>query len=166
MMLICFLIALLTLLQQAQAFALHQSPRALTRTRYSKIFSSLGSDFARDDAPPLDAAPAVEPVPSPVASTDSAPATSTVPAPASTAPAAITEDDQEEEQEQPTKLQQPAMEAYDDPRKEISTDMRDKLRRELVSQGADPNQKAGNPILIIAAVIAVLVIAGGKDILY
>ena len=53
---------------------------------------------------------------------------------------------------------------------EISNLMKDKLKRELQSQGADPNYSAGpilgNPILIIAGVIAILVLAGGKDIFF
>ena len=41
----------------------------------------------------------------------------------------------------------------------ISKDMQKKLLREMQSQGADPNKSAGNPILLISAVIAVLAIA-------
>lgn len=48
------------------------------------------------------------------------------------------------------------------PPQKISNDMKDRLRKELTSQGADPNKSAGNPILVVAAVIAVLVVAGGK----
>lgn len=44
--------------------------------------------------------------------------------------------------------------------------MRDKMKRELQNNGADPNYSAGpllgNPILIISAVIGVLVLLGGK----
>eukprot|EP01038_Epipyxis_sp_PR26KG_P009370 gene9370-12625_t len=53
---------------------------------------------------------------------------------------------------------------------EISNSMKEKLRAELRSQGADPNYSAGpvlgNPILIISFIVAVLVVAGGKGILY
>lgn len=53
---------------------------------------------------------------------------------------------------------------------EISSSMKEKLRKELRDQGADPNYSAGplkgNPIFIISVIIAVLVIAGGKDVFY
>lgn len=48
----------------------------------------------------------------------------------------------------------------------ISNSMRERLLREAQSQGADPNFNAGNPILVISAVIAVLVIVGGQGIFY
>ena len=51
-------------------------------------------------------------------------------------------------------------------RKEISDNMKQKLRQELISQGADPNYSAGpvlgNPILLISFVIGILVLIGGK----
>jgi hypothetical protein len=54
--------------------------------------------------------------------------------------------------------------------RQLSENMKNKLRRELISQGADPNYSAGpilgNPILIISAIIAVLVIIGGKGYFY
>lgn len=54
--------------------------------------------------------------------------------------------------------------------KGLSDAMKEKLRRELISQGADPNYSAGpilgNPILLISGVIAILVILGGKDVFY
>eukprot|EP00600_Ochromonadales_sp_CCMP1393_P010261 CAMPEP_0174975140 /NCGR_PEP_ID=MMETSP0004_2-20121128/12270_1 /TAXON_ID=420556 /ORGANISM="Ochromonas sp., Strain CCMP1393" /LENGTH=107 /DNA_ID=CAMNT_0016225943 /DNA_START=164 /DNA_END=487 /DNA_ORIENTATION=+ len=72
------------------------------------------------------------------------------------------------EEEEEVSSPQPPQESA--PRQEISNSMRDRLRAELRSQGADPNYSAGavkgNPILIVSAVIALLVIAGGKDILY
>lgn len=50
--------------------------------------------------------------------------------------------------------------------RQLSGTMRDKMKRELQSQGGDPNYSAGpiagNPILIISGVIAILVILGGK----
>jgi hypothetical protein len=56
------------------------------------------------------------------------------------------------------------------PRDEISSEMRERLRRELISQGADPNYSRGpilgNPILLISAFIAILVIVGGKGYFY
>lgn len=52
------------------------------------------------------------------------------------------------------------------PPRKISDDMKERLKRELVSQGADPNKSAGNPILIVAAVIGLLVIVGGQGIFY
>lgn len=48
------------------------------------------------------------------------------------------------------------------PRSEISDSMKARLRRELESQGANPNKSAGNPILVVAAVVGLLVIVGGK----
>lgn len=48
------------------------------------------------------------------------------------------------------------------PKKEISDTMKDRLTRELESQGANPNKSAGNPILLVAAVVGLLVIIGGK----
>ena len=52
----------------------------------------------------------------------------------------------------------------------ISSSMKEKLRKELQSQGADPNYSAGpikgNPILIISAVVAVLVLLGGKGFFF
>ena len=48
------------------------------------------------------------------------------------------------------------------PKQKISNDMKDRLRKELTAQGADPNKSAGNPILIVAAIIAVLVVVGGQ----
>ncbi|CAM9161359.1 unnamed protein product [Ectocarpus sp. 12 AP-2014] len=52
------------------------------------------------------------------------------------------------------------------PKQKISDDMQKRLRQELISQGADPNRSAGNPILIVAGIIAVLVIVGGQGIFY
>ena len=49
---------------------------------------------------------------------------------------------------------------------EVSSDMRAKLRNELASQGAYANKKSANPILIISGIVAVLVVLGGKDILF
>lgn len=55
-------------------------------------------------------------------------------------------------------------------KEEISKSMKDRLRRELQSQGADPNYSAGpikgNPILIISAIVAILVVLGGKGIFF
>lgn len=48
------------------------------------------------------------------------------------------------------------------PPQKISNDMKKRLRQELINQGADPNRTVGNPILVISAVIAVLVVVGGK----
>lgn len=52
--------------------------------------------------------------------------------------------------------------------KEISDDMRRRLLREM--QGNDPNFSRGpilgNPILLISIIVAVLVLLGGKDILF
>lgn len=48
------------------------------------------------------------------------------------------------------------------PTSEISDNMKARLRRELESQGANPNKSAGNPILVVAAVVGLLVIFGGK----
>eukprot|EP00611_Tribonema_gayanum_P018618 TRINITY_DN3176_c0_g1_i4.p2 TRINITY_DN3176_c0_g1~~TRINITY_DN3176_c0_g1_i4.p2 ORF type:complete len:209 (-),score=70.02 TRINITY_DN3176_c0_g1_i4:637-1263(-) len=50
--------------------------------------------------------------------------------------------------------------------KELSEAMKAKLRKELISQGADPNRSSGNGILIVAAVIGVLVVLGGQGIFY
>lgn len=54
------------------------------------------------------------------------------------------------------------------PTKEISDDMRRRLLREM--QGNDPNFSRGpilgNPILLISIIVAVLVLLGGKDILF
>lgn len=51
-------------------------------------------------------------------------------------------------------------------RRELSDTMKQKLRQELISQGADPNYSAGpilgNPILLISFVIGILVLLGGK----
>lgn len=58
------------------------------------------------------------------------------------------------------------VEEADAEKREMSSFMKDKIRRELVAGGSDPNVAAGNPILLIAGVIAVLVIAGGKDVFY
>lgn len=62
----------------------------------------------------------------------------------------------------------PSDEVEEEP--EISSSMRERLRQELRSQGADPNYSAGpilgNPILILSAVVLVLVLLGGKDILF
>lgn len=53
---------------------------------------------------------------------------------------------------------------------EISDSMREKLKREIQSQGGDPNFSrgpiVGNPILIISVIVAVLVALGGKDIFF
>ena len=52
------------------------------------------------------------------------------------------------------------------PAREISSSMKERLRAELRSQGADPNYSAGpilgNPILLISFVITFLVLIGGK----
>lgn len=63
----------------------------------------------------------------------------------------------------------PAPEIRDEdrpPPRKISDDMKERLKRELESQGANPNKSAGNPILIVAAVIGLLVIVGGQGIFY
>lgn len=52
------------------------------------------------------------------------------------------------------------------PPRKISDDMKERLKKELTSQGADPNKSAGNPILVVAGIIAVLVIVGGQGIFY
>lgn len=52
------------------------------------------------------------------------------------------------------------------PKPEVSDAMKARLRRELESQGANPNKSAGNPILVVAAVIGVLVIIGGQGKTY
>jgi len=52
------------------------------------------------------------------------------------------------------------------PPPEISDSMKERLRRESQSLGGDPNVAGANPILIISAIIGILVIAGGKGILY
>lgn len=61
-------------------------------------------------------------------------------------------------------------EVKEEPKKDISDSMKEKLRRELVSQGADPNYSAGpilgNPILLISGVVAILVLLGGKDFFF
>jgi len=54
----------------------------------------------------------------------------------------------------------------EEPRKGLSPSMQEKMRRELQSQGADPNVSAGNPILIISGVVALLVLLGGKGYFY
>ena len=64
----------------------------------------------------------------------------------------------------------PQVKEGDNQRSEISNQMRDKLRRELQSQGADPNYSAGpvagNPILILSGIIALLVLLGGKGFFF
>jgi hypothetical protein len=53
---------------------------------------------------------------------------------------------------------------------DISDAMKQKLRRELISQGADPNYSAGpiagNPILVISGIIAILVLVGGQGFFF
>eukprot|EP00752_Nemacystus_decipiens_P011895 g10547.t1 len=64
---------------------------------------------------------------------------------------------------------EPAPEIRDEdrpPRRKISNDMKERLKRELESQGANPNKSSGNPILVVAAVIGLLVIVGGQGIFY
>lgn len=50
--------------------------------------------------------------------------------------------------------------------RQLSGTMRDKMKRELQNNGADPNYSAGpilgNPILLISGIIAILVLLGGK----
>lgn len=48
------------------------------------------------------------------------------------------------------------------PKPKVSEEMKDRLRKELYAQGADPNKSAGNPILVVAGLIAILVVVGGK----
>lgn len=48
------------------------------------------------------------------------------------------------------------------PPQKISNDMKDRLKRELQAQGADPNKSAGNPIVVVAAIIGLLVVVGGQ----
>lgn len=52
------------------------------------------------------------------------------------------------------------------PPRKISDNMKERLKKELTSQGADPNKSAGNPILVVAGIIAVLVVVGGQGIFY
>ena len=51
-------------------------------------------------------------------------------------------------------------------KQEISDEMRRRLLREMQSQGGDANVSAGNPILVISGIIALLVIVGGKGFFY
>lgn len=75
---------------------------------------------------------------------------------------------------QPKQLDLPIEDAkitpLEESKEEISSSMKDRLRRELQSQGADPNYSAGpikgNPILIISAIVAILVVFGGKGIFF
>ncbi|GMH84431.1 hypothetical protein TrVE_jg5159 [Triparma verrucosa] len=53
-----------------------------------------------------------------------------------------------------------------DPRQGLSDTMRDRLLREAQGLGADPNSKQENYIVWVAVVVGVLVVAGGKGILY
>jgi len=48
----------------------------------------------------------------------------------------------------------------------LSDNMRQKLLNEARGQGADYNTSNGNPILLIAVVIGVLVVLGGKGFFY
>lgn len=48
----------------------------------------------------------------------------------------------------------------------VSDAMKRKMLNEMRSQGADPNVSTGNPILLVAAVVAVLVVLGGQGIFY
>lgn len=70
-------------------------------------------------------------------------------------------------EEEPKATSKPNNEAYTP---EISNEMRKRLLREMQSQGNDPNFSRGpvlgNPILLISIVVAVLVLLGGKDILF
>lgn len=52
------------------------------------------------------------------------------------------------------------------PEPQLSASMREKLLREARSQGADPDANSGNPIAVIALVIAVLVLVGGKGFFF
>ena len=81
------------------------------------------------------------------------------PAPVAPAPTSAASEAEAAEGEAP-------VEAEVKPKAEISSAMRDKLRRELQAQGADANVSAGNPILVISGIIALLVIIGGKDFFY
>jgi hypothetical protein len=58
----------------------------------------------------------------------------------------------------------------DESRKQLSDNMKKKLLKEMQNSGNDPNFSRGpvlgNPILIISVIIAVLVVLGGKDILF
>jgi hypothetical protein len=105
-----------------------------------------GSEFAREDPKPKEEKPLTPPE-------DAKP---------------DEEQEQEQGQEGEEQTAKPSMEEAEPP--QISSTMRDKLRKELQSQGADPNYSAGaikgNPILIISVIVAILVVAGGKDILY
>ena len=51
-------------------------------------------------------------------------------------------------------------------KQEISDEMRRRLIREVQAQGGDANVSAGNPILVISGIIALLVIVGGKGFFY
>mmetsp|Transcript_36602 Transcript_36602/g.37270 ORF Transcript_36602/g.37270 Transcript_36602/m.37270 type:complete len:129 (-) Transcript_36602:146-532(-) len=68
------------------------------------------------------------------------------------------------------KAESDAGEPKEEPRKEISDSMKARLRREIISQGGDPNYSAGpilgNPILLISIVIGILVVLGGKGLFY
>ena len=86
-------------------------------------------------------------------------------------PAAVTEPAEvsEDEQMEMSFVEREAAEAAQRTKEreaEVSSGMRDKLRGELASQGAYANKKSANPILIISGIVAVLVILGGKDILF
>ena len=59
-----------------------------------------------------------------------------------------------------------ADDTVEEPRKGLSAAMQEKMRRELQSQGNDPNVSAGNPILLISGIVAILVILGGKGYFY
>jgi hypothetical protein len=66
-------------------------------------------------------------------------------------------------EETPATQQQPVV---DQDFADVSDSMRAKLRGELQAQGAYSNKKSANPILIISGIVALLVIAGGKDVFY
>jgi hypothetical protein len=149
---------------QALAPARLTTGSAMCRSRSSALLSRRptllfqGSEFVREDRE--------EPKPKPSSLlTPAAPAAVTPPE-APEAPEDKKPADEEESEEESMKA--PAEE--EESKQEISNSMRERLIKEMQSQGADPNYSAGavkgNPILIISVVIAFLVIAGGKDILY
>ncbi|KAM3568271.1 hypothetical protein VYU27_009603 [Nannochloropsis oceanica] len=73
--------------------------------------------------------------------------------------AAADSDDDDEKKKAPAPRDMP-------PPSPLSDNMRQKLLNEARATGADYNSSNGNPILIVAAVIGVLVILGGKGFFF
>lgn len=137
-------ILLLAVLIVGTSFSLKGTRRiGIVKRSHVSVHGSFGDDFDTSKKPSVEAS-------TDIAKTDEIAVSGDTIVPIEDADSAATKEVVPEQQRKP----------------EISSDMKDKLRRELESQGANPNVAGANPILIISGIVALLVIVGGQGFFY